>query len=87
MFGIARHTPGTKGSDGRLGNDWIEIKTISPEKANESTQVKRAGNFNKLLVVKISEFFEFEAKMLDRKTLGKGKGKHIKIRWQSEKEE
>lgn len=87
MFGIVRHTPGTKGSDGRLGNDWIEIKTISPEKANESTQVKRAGNFNKLLVVKISEFFEFEAKMLDRKTLGKGKGKHIKIRWQSEKEE
>ena len=31
-YGIIRHHPGTQGSDGRLGNDWIEIKTISPEK-------------------------------------------------------
>ena len=23
-FGLERHRPGTKGSDGRLGNDWIE---------------------------------------------------------------
>jgi len=85
-FGIVRHAPGTQGSDGRLGNDWVEVKTISPEKTAETIQVKRAGNFNKLLVVKISEEFEFEAKIIDRKKLGKGKGKHAKFSWQSAKE-
>lgn len=81
-FGIARHRPGTQGSDGRLGNDWVEVKTISPEKLNEVIQVKRAGNFNKLLVVKVSEDFEFEARMIDRKLLGKGKGKLAKLKWE-----
>ena len=85
-YGIVRHAPCTAGSDGRLGNDWIEVKTISPEKMNETIQVKRAGNFNKLLVVKISEDFEFEAKIVNRKQLGKGKGKHARLSWKSAKE-
>jgi hypothetical protein len=84
-FGIVRHAPGTMGSDGRLGNDWVEVKTISPEKTDETVQVKRAGNFNKLLVVKISDQFEFEAKMVNRKDL-KGKGKHARHKWKSAKE-
>ena len=81
-FGVVRHRPGTQGSDGRIGNDWVEVKTISPEKLNEVIQVKRAGNFNKLLVVKISEDFEFEARLIDRKLLRKGKGKHAKLQWE-----
>lgn len=85
-YGIVRHAPGTMGSDGRLGNDWVEVKTISPEKFSETVQVKRAGNFNKLLVVRISEQFAFEAKIIDRKTLGKGNGKHARFKWQSAKE-
>ncbi|MFP1680288.1 hypothetical protein ACLD02_16440 [Alloalcanivorax sp. C16-2] len=85
-YGIERHAPGTKGSDGRLGNDWVEIKTISPEKGNRTVQVKRAGNFNKLLVVKITQDFEFESKLIDRKTLGKGKGKQAKVTWNSVEE-
>ncbi|MBL8226327.1 MAG: hypothetical protein JNM50_13465 [Chromatiales bacterium] len=80
-FGVVRHRPGTQGSDGRIGNDWVEVKTISPEKLSEAIQVKRAGNFNKLLVVKISEDFEFEARLIDRKRLRKGKGKHAKTQW------
>lgn len=80
-FGVVRHRPGTQGSDGRMGNDWVEVKTISPEKQNEVIQVKRAGNFNKLLVVKISEDFEFEARMIDRNQLRKGKGKLAKLQW------
>jgi hypothetical protein len=80
-FGVVRHRPGTKGSDGRLGNDWIEVKTISPEKGGDIVQVKRAGNFNKLLVIKISEDFEFEAKLIDRKLLGRSKGKLAKVKW------
>jgi len=85
-FGIVRHAPGTMGSDGRLGDDWVEVKTISPEKTNETVQIKRAGNFNKLLVVRISEQFDFETKIIDRKALGKGKGKHARLKWQSGKE-
>ena len=73
-FGVKRHKPRTQGSDGRLGNDHVEIKTISPEKGSEKVSVKRQGNFNKLLVVKISDDFEFEARMIDRNALGKGKG-------------
>ncbi|MDF1688374.1 MAG: hypothetical protein P1U35_02055 [Cycloclasticus sp.] len=82
-FGIQRHAPATQGSDGRLGNDWIEIKTISPEKGKDKVQVKRAGNFNKLLVIRISEEFEFESKMIDRKNIKKGKGKFANLSWDS----
>ncbi|MBA4252089.1 MAG: hypothetical protein C0442_10275 [Chlorobiaceae bacterium] len=80
-FGIKRHKPHTKGSDGKLGNDFVEIKTISPEKGGGQVQVKRAGNFNKLLVVKINENFEFEGRLLDRKYLSKGEGIHARVSW------
>jgi len=85
-FGLVRHAPGTQGSDGRLGNDWVEVKTISPEKGKDAVQVKRAGNFNKLLVVKVNEDFEFEAKIIDRKKLKKGKGKYANLSWNSAQE-
>ncbi|MDQ2655184.1 MAG: hypothetical protein M3Z20_19300 [Chloroflexota bacterium] len=80
-YGVVRHRPGTQGSDGRIGNDWIEVKTISPEKLSEVIHVKRAGNFNKLLVVRISEDFQFQAKLIDRKLLGRGKGKRARVPW------
>ncbi len=80
-YGIKRHKPHTQGSDGRLGNDFIEIKTISPEKNGEQVLVKLSGNFNKLLVVKISQEFEFESRFLDRKNLPKGAGKHTSTSW------
>lgn len=82
-YGIRRHKPKTPGSDGKLGNDFVEVKTISPEKSAHKVQVKRAGNFNKLLVVKISEDFEFVSKMLDRSRMTKGAGKHAKVAWSS----
>lgn len=80
-YGIKRHKPHTQGSDGRLGNDFVEVKTISPEKDGWQVQVKRAGNFNKLLVVKISEDFEFEGRVIDRKHLSKGEGTHARVSW------
>lgn len=86
-FGIKRHKPRTPGSDGRLGNDFIEIKTITPEKKKQKVVVKRQGNFNKLLVVKISADFEFEARMIDRKNIGKGVGKQARVAWSSMKPE
>jgi len=80
-FGIKRHKPNTPGSDGRMGNDFVEIKTISPIKSNDTVLVKRAGNFNKLLIVRISSDFRFEARMIERKALGKGTGKYAKASW------
>ena len=83
-FGVKRHRPHAQGSDGKLGNDFVEVKTISPEKSAHKVKVKRAGNFSKLLVVKISENFEFEAKMVERSALGKGTGKVARYSWQAE---
>lgn len=83
-YGVVRHKPGTKGSDGRLGNDWVEVKTISPEKLSDTILVKRAGNFNKLLVVRITKGFDFDARLIDRALLGKGKGKNAKYKWESD---
>lgn len=80
-YGIKRHKPHTRGSDGKLGNDFIEIKTISPEKNGGQVQVKRAGNFNKLLVVKITKDFTFEGRFIGRKKLSKGDGIHARVSW------
>lgn len=81
-YGIKRHKPHTRGSDGKLGNDFVEIKTISPEKDGEQVQVKRAGNFNRLLVIKISEQFEFEGRFIKRKGLSKGEGGvYARVSW------
>ncbi len=84
-YGIKRHKPHTKGSDGKLGNDFIEIKTISPEKGLEKVKVKRAGNFNKLLIVKINEDFSFESQLIARKNLPKGDGVHVRASWKKKK--
>lgn len=80
-YGIKRHRPHTQGSDGKLGNDFVEVKTISPEKAGGKVHVKRAGNFNKLLVIKIDQNFEFEGRFVERRKLGKGNGTHASISW------
>lgn len=80
-YGIKRHRPMTQGSDGKLGDDYVEVKTISPEKNSEAVAVKRAGNFNKLVVVKISEDFEFDSRMLDRKKMSKGGTGLARVSW------
>lgn len=83
-FGVKRHRPKTQGSDGKIGKDFVEVKTISPEKSAHKVEVKRSGNFSKLLVVRINEHFEFEGKMVDREVLGKGTGKLARYSWPSE---
>jgi hypothetical protein len=83
MFGITRHGPMTQGSDGMIGKDFVEVKTITPDKRSNRVQVKRAGNFGKLVVVKISDDFQFGARMVDRGLLMKGKGKFATLSWNS----
>jgi hypothetical protein len=67
----------------KLGNDYIEIKTMSPEKAGGLVEVKRAGNFSKLLVIKITKEFDFEGRFIERRKLSKGDGKHARVSWQA----
>jgi hypothetical protein len=81
MFGITRHEPMTRGSDGLLGNDLVEVKTITPDKRKACVRLKRAGNFGKLVVVKISDDFQFAARMVDRRLLKNARGKWAMLSW------
>ncbi len=83
-FGLKRHRAHAEGSDGKIGNDFVEVKTISPEKKVNCIHVKRVGRFNKLLVVKVNEHFEFEAKLIGRSSLSRGPAKRAKFVWLTE---
>ena len=74
----------TPGSDGRRGDDFVEIRTISPEKGCDKVMVRRGGNFSKLIVVRISGDFQFESRIIDRSAFCKGKNKGTaKVSWES----
>ncbi|NNJ75152.1 MAG: hypothetical protein HKP56_08325 [Anderseniella sp.] len=80
-YGIKLHANYSQGSDGRLGNDFIEVKTIAPSNKRDGTEVKMAGHFSKLLVVKINEQFEIAHRLVDRKSLRATNGKRHRINW------
>jgi hypothetical protein len=82
-FGIKRHRPMAQGSDGKLGNDFVEVKTISPEKRRDEVKVSGAGNFSKLVVVRITADFEFEARIINRRALKIRAKPHAVIAWNS----
>ena len=70
-----------QGADGRVGNDHVEIKTITPFKNKDVVTVDKSGNFNKLLVVKINGLFEVSGRMIERKDLPKRPGQKLNIKW------
>ena len=81
VFGVRRHAPMTQGSDGQIGNDLVEVKTITPDKKTDLVQVTRAGGFVNLIVVKITEEFQFGARMVHRRVLKTGKGEFDEVEW------
>lgn len=84
VYGLKRHKPNAQGSDGILNKKLVEVKTISPFKKDKKVEVKREGNFEKLIIVKIDEYFEFEAKVVDRKEISQGNGgKVATVSWSS----
>jgi hypothetical protein len=86
-FRIKRHRKCAQGSDGKIGNDFVEVKTISPWKKTPEVRVKRSGHWSRLVVVKISEQWIFEAKMFSRADLGPGNGdKYAKVRWEDQEQ-
>ena len=80
-FGVKRHTPYQAGSDGTLDGELVEIKTLAPKRRGDCVEVKNKGDFRKLIVVKISEDLEFEAKIIDRSALRQNQGALLRTRW------
>ena len=80
-YGIMLNKTYAQGSDGRLGNDHVEIKTITPFKSRDVVIVDTSRHFSKLLVVKINKEFQVAGRMIDRKQLPKRFGRYIRIRW------
>ena len=71
------------GADGRLGNDHVEVKTITPFKNCDVVEINLDRNFSQVLIVKINADFEVRGKLIDRKALPKGKrrGNRLRIDW------
>tara|TARA_R110000772_G_scaffold114419_4_gene218827 strand:- start:354 stop:569 length:216 start_codon:yes stop_codon:yes gene_type:complete len=64
-----------------LGNDFVEVKTITPFKKYDTVEINLAGNFNKLFIVKINRDYEVSSLFVDRKNLpGKGSRK-LRLQW------
>lgn len=81
-FGLRRHATHTPGSDGTIDGKRVEVKTISPEKTNDRVDVRRQGDFEQLLIVRIDQDFRFTGKLIDREKLADGGGKFLRMRMQ-----
>ena len=79
--GIKLHRNYAQGSDGKLGNDFVEVKTITPFKSNDTITLNLNRNFSKVLIVKIDVDFEVQGRLLERKALPKTKGNKLRLNW------
>lgn len=79
-FGLRRHGAHEAGSDGTIDGKLVEVKTISPEKTSDRVIVKRQGNFEQLLIVRIDEDFKFEGKLIERSELKGASGRFLRGR-------
>ena len=80
-YGIKLNKQYSQGSDGRLGHDHVEIKTITPFKNRDEVIVKLSGNWSKLLIVKVNEEFQVSGRMIDRKMLPRRRAKFLRVKW------
>ncbi|WP_425090737.1 hypothetical protein [Tropicimonas sp. S265A] len=80
-YGIRLHKRYAMGSDGRLGKDFVEIKTLVPHNTRQSCTVRLDRHFNKLLIVRISETFEVSGRLVDRSALVPRKHTRVTVPW------
>src|SRR5688500_1539649 len=83
-FGLCRHGTHRAGSDGTIAGKLVEVKTISPEKTSDRVIVKRQGDFEQLLIVRIDRDFQFQGKLLNRSELKGTAGKFLKGRFKDD---
>lgn len=81
--GLKLHRIYAQGSDGRIGNDLVEVKTITPFKRNDVVTLNMTRNFSKVLLVKINEEFQIKDKLIDRRSLPKCTGDRLRLDWGS----
>lgn len=79
--GLKLHRNYAQGSDGKIGNHFVEVKTITPFKSNDVIALNLKRNFSKVLIVKINADFEVRGKLIDRKALPKTKGNRLMLSW------
>ena len=79
--GIKLHRNYAQGSDGKLGNHFVEVKTITPFKSKDTITLNLKRNFSKVLIVRIDADFEVQGKLIDRKALPKVKGDKLTLNW------
>lgn len=71
VHGIALHRFNAQGSDGRLGDDFVEIKTISPFKKRKLVNLRMDRHFSKILVVQVMQDFSLQGVLVSRSVLPK----------------
>lgn len=81
--GLKLHRNYAQGSDGRIGDDFVEVKTITPFKGDDVVTLNMARNFSMVLIVKITEDFEIRGKLVDRKSLSRSTGDRLRLDWTS----
>ena len=80
-FGLRRNASHQAGSDGTIAGKRVEVKTISPEKTGDRVFVKRQGDFEQLLVIRIDAEFQFRGKLFDRSELKGASGRYLRARY------
>lgn len=79
--GLKLHRNYAQGSDGKIGNHFVEVKTITPFKSNDVVTLDLRRNFSMVLLVKINADFEVRGKLVERKALPKIKGDRLRLEW------
>ena len=80
---IALHRFSAEGSDGRLGKDFVEIKTISPFKSWKVVKLRMDRHFSKLLAVQVMQDFSVQGVMVSRSALPKPDSPEMIVEWES----
>jgi hypothetical protein len=68
-LGVRLSRPHAQGHDGHLGDELVEVKTITQGKRKAEVRVKTAGNFSVLVVVRVTENFELMIRWVRRDQL------------------
>ncbi len=82
VHGIALHRFNAQGSDGRFGDDFVEIKTISPFKKRKLVNLRMDRHFSKILVVQVMQDFSVQGMMVSRSVLPKPDLPKMILEWE-----